>query len=208
MLFHFLKTVLKLFYRKPEWEECNDVRHSPAIYVTNHNLSYGPVIFFLYAPFTAHPWVIAPVTQIKECRSYIRKDFIEKELGIYGFTGKMLAFAISFICVWIMRRVHAVPVYSSSRKICITMQKSLEELLAGNHLVIFIERREDQNYAPDTGFLELMDSYYRATGNCLPVYILKISRRSVKLVGTFHDIPQHARIRERVIQLLREINEG
>lgn len=207
MLFHIIKTILKLFYRKPEWKECNKLPPPPVVFVANHNLSYGPVIFFLYAPFSAHPWVIAPVTKVRECRSYIRKDFIEKELGIYGLIGKILAFVISFACVWIMRKVHAVPVYSNSRKICITMQKSLEELMSGNHLVIFIERREDHNYTSDTGFLELMDSYYSATGNCLPVIFLKISKHSVKRVETFHSIPQHVMIRDHVIRLLREINQ-
>ncbi len=79
--------------------------------------------------------------------------------------------------------------------------------MTGNNLVIFIERREDHNYSSDTGFLELMDSYYSATGNCLPVIILKISKHSVKLVETFHGIPRHALIRDHVIRLLREINE-
>lgn len=208
MLFHCIKTVLRFFYRKPEWTGFDNMPHSPAVFVANHNLSYGPVIFFLYKPFPAYPWVIAPVTQFRECRAYIRKDFIEKELGIHGFLGILLAFLISFACVWIMRKVHAVPVYSNSRKICLTMQQSLKELIEGNNLVIFVERRDDQNYKPDSGFLELMDSYYQATGRCLPVYIFKISHRTVKLVESFHGISGHVIIRERVISLLREINEG
>jgi len=180
MLFHCIKTVLRFFYRKPEWTGFDNMPHSPAVFVANHNLSYGPVIFFLY----------------------------KTELGIHGFFGILLAFLISFACVWIMRKVHAVPVYSNSRKICLTMQQSLKELIEGNNLVIFIERRDDQNYKPDSGFLELMDSYCQATGRCLPVYIFKISHPTVKLVESFHGISGHAIIRERVISLLREINEG
>ncbi|MEJ2664269.1 MAG: hypothetical protein P8107_09540, partial [Spirochaetia bacterium] len=160
-MFRFIRTILRLIYRKPDFIGFEKLNINPALFISNHLLSYGPVQFFLFCPFEVVPWVIHDVTRRYECRDYIRREFVYKELHLGGYTSYFLAWIISVLCLWIMRRIGAIPVFSHSRRLLLTFDKTIKSLAHGKNVIIFIEKRPDQLYTGDTGFLHVADQYHK-----------------------------------------------
>ena len=139
----------------------------PLIFVSNHVGSFGPVSVLTSLPAKLYPWVAQEVTELKKVAGHLQLEFTELELKLKPPLSVWLARLIGRICVALMRNIDAIPVYSGSRRIRTTLQRSLELLLAGKNILVFPEDKErpinevlgDFN----TGFLALARLYYQKT---------------------------------------------
>jgi 1-acyl-sn-glycerol-3-phosphate acyltransferase len=139
----------------------------PLIFVSNHIGSYGPLSVLSSLPLKLYPWVAHEVTELANVARRLQKEFTELELKLRPPLSVWLARLIGRICVAIMRNIEAIPVYSGSRRIRATMQRSLELLLRGKTILVFPENKDrpinevlgDFN----TGFLAMARLYYRRT---------------------------------------------
>jgi 1-acyl-sn-glycerol-3-phosphate acyltransferase len=142
-------------------------RGEPLIIVSNHIGSYGPLSIISSLPAKLYPWVAHEVMELKKVARHLQKEFTELELKLRPPLSVWLARLIGRICVAIMRNIEAIPVYSGSRRIRATMQRSLELLLRGKTILVFPENKDrpinevlgDFN----TGFLAMARLYYRRT---------------------------------------------
>jgi hypothetical protein len=205
-MFRLIRTILRFIYRKPHFIEFDNLQVNPALIISNHLLSYGPVQFFLFSPFTVIPWVIHDITRRYEARDYIRREFVLKELHLHGYTGYFLAWIISVICLWIMRRIGAIPVFSHTRSLLLTFEKTIKALEQGKNVIIFIEQRPDQAYGRDIGFLNVAEHYHKKTGRTLPVYFVKTDGKSIRIIARYENIVQHRNAAADAVRLLREMN--
>jgi len=139
----------------------------PLILVSNHIGSFGPVSVLSSLPAKLYPWVAHEVTELKKVARHLQVEFTELELKLRPPLSVWLARVIGRICVALMRSIEAIPVYSGSRRIRSTLQRSLELLLAGKNILVFPEDKErpinevlgDFN----TGFLAMARLYYQKT---------------------------------------------
>jgi 1-acyl-sn-glycerol-3-phosphate acyltransferase len=139
----------------------------PLIFVSNHIGSFGPVSVLTSLPAKLYPWVAQEVTELKKVARHLQLEFTELELKLKPPLSVWLARLIGRICVALMRNIEAIPVYSGSRRIHTTLQRSLELLLAGKNILVFPEDKErpinevlgDFN----TGFLAMARLYYQKT---------------------------------------------
>ena len=205
-MFNLIRTILRLIYKKPGFIDFDRLSVNPALFISNHFLSYGPVQFFLFSPFEVIPWVIHDVTRRYECRDYIRKEFIRKELHLDGSLSYFLAWIISILCLWIMRRIGAIPVFARSRRLLFTFEKTIEALEKKKNVIIFIEKRPDGRYSRDIGFLNLADRYYERTKKTLPIYFIKTDGRKIRVIAKYEDVTAHRKIGSETMQLLAEMN--
>ena len=160
----------------------NAFRHlacaEPLICVSNHLGSYGPLSIISSLPLKVHPWVAHEVMELRKVASRLQREFTELELKLRPPLSVWLARLIGRICVFIMRDLRAIPVYASSRRIRDTLQRSLELLLKGKHILIFPENKDHpiNEVLGDfsTGFLAMARLYYektRKTIRFLPVAV-------------------------------------
>ncbi len=205
-MFRLIRALLRVIYRKPLFADFDTLIVNPALIISNHLLSYGPVQFFLFSPFEVIPWVIHDITRRYEARDYIRKEFVLKELHLHGYTSYFLAWIISVICLWIMRRIGAIPVFSHSRSLLLTFEKTIKALEQGKNVIIFIEQRPDQVYERDIGFLNVADHYFKKTGKILPIYFVKTDGKTIRIIARYEDLTRHRSVAADAVRLLTEMN--
>jgi len=153
----------------------------PLIFVSNHIGSFGPVSVLSSLPAKLYPWVANEVTELKKVARHLQVEFTELELKLRPPLSVWLARLIGRICVTLMRNIEAIPVYSGSRRIRSTLQRSLELLLAGKNILVFPEDKErpinevlgDFN----TGFLAMARLYYQKTRKLIRFLPLAVNEK-------------------------------
>ena len=143
----------------------------PLVLVSNHVGSLGPVSIMSSLRRKLYPWVAHEVTERREVRRYLQKEFTEPELRLKGAAGRFVSALIGLVCVSLMRGVEAIPVYKKSRKLRQTLERSLSLLVSGKTIVVFpedTERRINEVFCEfSSGFLNLARHFYRMTRHVL-----------------------------------------
>ncbi len=152
------------------------VAPGPALFIGNHLGSQGPIRAILSLPLRLHPWAIHQMTDRHLAPSYLYDDFVAKELHLYGWVGRALAWPLAQLAVTLIRGLGAVPVVKQDGLYGATYRQSVALLARRRRLLIF---PEDPARPPDpvtglnpfgNGFAWLCHLYARRTGQPLPVY--------------------------------------
>jgi 1-acyl-sn-glycerol-3-phosphate acyltransferase len=163
----FQRLILKLRIRG--WG--NAFRHlrsgEPLIFVSNHIGTYGPVSILSALPLKVYPWVAHEVMELRKAALRLQEDFTELELKLRPPASVWLARLLGRICVALMRDLQAIPVYNASRRIRLTLERSLDLLLRGRNILVFPENKERpiNEVLGDfsTGFISMARLYYEKT---------------------------------------------
>jgi hypothetical protein len=181
-VYNIIKRVLKIFFKPPRISGLSLVNpQEPAIFVSNHLGFYGPLIIFLYLDLDLTPWVIHEVTDRKLCADYLRQDFVEPDLHLPDPFSRLAAAAIAPICVGLMRRLGAIPVYKNSRRIITTLEQSVGCLERGKSLIVFPEHsgrplNGDIN-GFDSGFINIARICYGRNHSAVRFYPVAVNKR-------------------------------
>jgi len=179
--YRILQAVFSLFCHCRLLDKKNIPDQGPAIYVSNHLGSYGPVAVLTAFPVRLYPWVDYQLTDGKLCPAHLCKDFIEPELHFGPPLSHVLAWLVSRACLPLMRFIRAIPVCQKGLRLGTTWKRSLELLKQNRSLIVFPEN--DQVSADmvvnefDDGFVGIASIYYEITDRVLtfiPVAVNKI----------------------------------
>ena len=152
--------------------------HGPVILVANHCGSFGPISVMTALPAKVFPWVDHEVMERRSAAKRIQSEFLEAELRLgprlAGYLGRLLG----RICIALMRRIEAIPVYAGSMKIKTTVERSLGLLERGGSILIFPEDSRypinDVLFSFRTGFIHLAKLYfekYRKPISFIPIAV-------------------------------------
>jgi 1-acyl-sn-glycerol-3-phosphate acyltransferase len=184
-----LQGIFSLFWRCRLVDGKNITSQGPAVYVSNHLGSYGPVAVLTAFPERLYPWVDYQVADRKLCPGYLCKDFIEPELHLRGPLARVLGWLISRACVPLMKHLGAVPVKERSMGLVATWKRSLEHLKLNRSLIVFPENEESTADMIlndfDDGFVGIASIYFDQTGKVLPFVPVAVNklRRAIR-IGT------------------------
>jgi hypothetical protein len=155
-------------------------RPDPAIFVSNHLNSVGPISIVLSIPVRFHPWVIAEMVDFKRAPQYLYNDFILPTLHLNGKVGMLASQFISRVAVVLLRGLGSLAVDRNRGWVSQVFHQSLDLLCAGKNLLIFPE----DPYLPINpstmlrpfmgGFTWLVQMYARASGRALPIYPMAV----------------------------------
>jgi 1-acyl-sn-glycerol-3-phosphate acyltransferase len=160
----------------------------PAIYVSNHLDSIGPIEVILSVPVRFYPWIIAEMTDPRRAPRYLYDDFVGPICGHDERLGLPIATILSRLTVGLLRGLGCIPVDRNRRRYMGAFRRSLALLEADKHLLIF---PEDPKGPADpvtrirpfmAGFLLLCRQYERQAGQPYPVAVHR-ERRAVT-IGT------------------------
>jgi hypothetical protein len=162
----------------------------PAIYVSNHLDSVGPVEVVLSVPVRFYPWVIAEMTDPKRAPRYLYDDFVGPIWGLRERVGVPVATVLSRLTVGLLRGLGCIPVDRNRGRYMGAFRRSLALLEAGKNLLVFPEDPKGP-MDPETrmrpfmaGFLLLCSKHARLTGHQLPLYPVAVHReRRVVAIG-------------------------
>ncbi|MBN2461450.1 MAG: 1-acyl-sn-glycerol-3-phosphate acyltransferase [Candidatus Cloacimonetes bacterium] len=169
--FSLLHRILPVLLSRPVIKTGNPHQHdTTAVYIANHEGSWGPIAMICFFPKKLYPWVLYKLTEKKLCRKHIEEDFIIRELRLLPPWSVILSWLIERICLPLMRYLQVIPVYRSSRNLIKTITASVKCLSQKKSLLIFPEIDDTgELYGRirtfNTGFVNLARIYYRQTGN-------------------------------------------
>ncbi|NLG85362.1 MAG: hypothetical protein GX493_12330 [Firmicutes bacterium] len=204
---------VRRFFPRPEFCGLHHLDpHAPAILVANHLGSFAPVVLSAHFPYSFSPWVTHEVTDPLLCPAHLMQDFVRPELGLDGSAGELVARLLGRICVAVMREIGAIPVYRKSKKLRLTVARSVERLAAGGRVLIF---PEVQNTIWDetvnefhTGFVNIARTLYRRTGLLATFYPVAVHRKTnLGQIGeglTFSPARPFGREKKRIVDYLEE----
>lgn len=212
-----LRGILKLIYRRPAVNGLDHVvQTEPAVFISNHLDTYGPVILELYFPLPFRPWVHANLVSPELCREHLDMNFSRKILKLKPPLSSWLAATIAPICIGIMKAVDAIPVYRGQMKVRDTLNISVDSLIKGENIVIFPEN-PTQKYSEflddfHRGFVHLARQYSKKSGKQLrfyPVYVNKVARMIEIGQSVIFDSTKNFHLeRDHIVHYLRDsINE-
>ncbi len=150
---------------------------SPVILVANHCGSFGPISVMASFPARVFPWVDHEVMESGSAAKRIQSEFLEAELRFGPRLAVHLGRLLGRICIALMRKIGAIPVYAGSMKIKTTVERSLSLLERGGKILIFPEDSrypiDDVLYSFRTGFIHLAKLYFEK--NRTPISFLPIA---------------------------------
>lgn len=148
----------------------------PAIYVTNHLGSMGPIASILSMPMRLYPWVIGEMTDPKRAPRYMYDDFVRPAWHLNGRIGMAVSTVVSKAAVGLLNGLGSVAVDRNRGPSIDAFHRSLVLLAKGQSLLVFPEDPAEP-LDPATqmrpffcGFVRLCTMYEQATGNQLPLY--------------------------------------
>lgn len=175
--------MLRRFMKKPAVFGLERIHApGPSIFVSNHEGIFAPLVLMLFANQEFVPWVVYENLDIRLCRGYLRRDFVEPVLKLRPPLSRLISAMISPFCVGIMKYVDAIPVFHSSKRIVETIELSVVALKQGRNLLIFPENPRDERGLDLksflTGFIHLAKECYeknRQTVGFVPVFVDRTS---------------------------------
>lgn len=173
--FRFVKSILRLFKRKPKFINYNDsVLEDGAIYLTNHNAASGPLIYELYFPKQFRYWGTYEMCgTYRERWNYLANIYFPNKKHIAKWLSKVLATIVTPFMFMFYKGMQVIPTYPDSR-LRSTLKTSMQELQNNISVIIFPENSSNGYYDElieyFAGFLLLAKQYYLKFGKDLKIY--------------------------------------
>ena len=186
----------------------------PAVFVSNHLGSLGPIAAGASLPFFVHPWIHADMLDERLAPDYLRRDFVEPTLHILPPFSHWLARGISKLHVPLLRALGGIPVYHTPEGLSGTFRQTLNLLTQDRFILIFPEHA-DLPPDPQTkmrpfqkGFARLGELFYEKTHQVLAFYPLAVHAETRTLrVGNpirYNYINNPASERQRIASMLEQ----
>lgn len=175
IIYKVIRGLVTLFYKKRELIGLEYITDEPSIIVGNHAQIHSPIVSEIFFKFNRKTWCIGNVMNKKDFIIHAKNDFwIDKPKSIRWFY-YLLAYLIAPIASSVFNSAEVIGVYKDTR-IIKTFKETINELKAGNNIVIFPECPESYNNIVNEfqdKFVDVAWLYYKNTGKCLsfiPMY--------------------------------------
>ena len=170
--------------------EENLPRRGPAVFISNHLDATGPIAVTCSLPLRVHPWVIADMMDKDLAPTWLRADFVERQLHFKPPLSIWLSRAICSLSVPLFYSLGCIPVYRGDyERIHETMDISMGFLRKGKFVLVFPEDNRLQ-VDPITkmqpfqhSFARLGEMYFAETGECLQFYPVAVHATGLMVIG-------------------------
>lgn len=175
LFYRFLKSVVKIFYRKREFIGLENIPKEGSVLVANHCQIHSPATFELYFPLKKRIWCESEMFYTTEVPDYAIDAFWSDKPKKSRWFYRILSYLIALPAGYVFVRADTLPVYRDNR-ILATFRQSAEYLNEGYHNVIFADSLEKNNEIINhfnQGFVDVARLYYKKYGKELdfvPVY--------------------------------------
>ena len=150
------------------------------VYCVNHAAAVGPSLMTLYFEPQHCTWIISYVLDKKQKQNFIFHDFMHGEGKKHKGFWRALAKVTGVLLRPLLDLARPIPVFHD-RRVMETLKESVEELNAGNNIVIFPEcpqKYSEYVFNLYDGFADLGRTYYKETGKRLKFYPVYVENKS------------------------------
>jgi hypothetical protein len=169
--------------------EENLPRQGPAVFISNHLDTTGPIAAACSIPMRLHPWIIADMMDKVLAPAWMQADFVERQLHLKPPLSNWIARTLCKITVPMFFSLGCIPVYAHDyEQMHETINMSLDLLREGRFILIFPE----DNLMPKNpvtmmqpfkhSFVRLGEKYYAQTKECLEFYPVAVHSKGQIIV--------------------------
>lgn len=184
--FRFIKSIIRLFKRKPKFVNLAGELEEGSIYLSNHSAAAGPLIYELYFPLNFRYWGTYEMCgTIKQRWTYLATIYFPNKKHFSKPMSKILATLVCPFMHMFYKGMQVIPTYPDGRLVQ-TFRTSHNELEKGINLIIFPENSSDgyHNVLKEyfAGFYVFAKRYYNNTGKNVKIYNMYYSKKHNTIV--------------------------
>lgn len=174
------------FFKVKAVEFLGEKMPDKCIIVSNHNNKKGPMVFELNMPIFHATWgAYQMLGSYKDRFLYLRDVLYIQKNGLKKFPATLKAGFEAFFSLWIYRGMKILPSYPDAR-FRKTIGYSMQVLESGAAVSVYPED-SNQGYFDEMthffpGFVMLAETYYKKTGEDVPVFPVYYGRKKNKIV--------------------------
>lgn len=184
--FEFFKSFLRIFKKKPKFIFLGETFSNPAIYLSNHVGSNGPLTLELYFPLEVRFWGTHEMNEgIKERYLYLSRTYFHNKKHLpLGFSKFISLFATPFMTVF-YKGLRLISTYSDARLVT-TVKKTMKIIEKGEESIIIFPEDSSKGYYDflkgfHPGFYALAEKCYKQ-GIDLPIYLMYFQRLNHRII--------------------------
>ena len=183
--FKYLKIILKLFTKKPEFLFLGEKPTQPSVHLCNHVGSKGPLRLELYYDHRFSFWGTHEMNDgIKSIYKYLSTIYFQNKKHFKPFIAKIIAFIATPFLKLIYLGLKLIPTYPDMR-LKKTIRLSLEKIDNNISIIIFPENSSngyfDEIIEFEQGFVLLIEKIYKK-GLDLPLYVMYYQKEKNRYV--------------------------
>lgn len=214
--FRFIKSIMRIFKRKPKFKYLGEKPKNPCIYISNHSAASGPVTYELYLPANMRMWGTYEMCGGFRMRwRYLKNVYFRKKKKRTKLGSFLLATVVCPFMALFYKGMRILPTYPDAR-LATTVKKSIAEMENGISMLIFPENSDDGYHEVlkefHCGFFALAKLYYERTGKDIDIVDMYYHRRAnVVIVGeprSYTSLAERFDSREQVAEFfLNDVND-
>lgn len=184
--FRFVKSIVKIFRRKPEFVYLGNKPQGACIYISNHCAASGPTAYELFLPTDMRMWGTYEMCgNFKSRWRYLNRIYFRQKKKRTKLTAFMLATVICPFMALFYNGMKIIPTYPDFR-FTETLRTSVSELENGVSILIYPENSEDGYHEVLTeffgGFYSLAKTYFDKTGKDIDIVNMYYDKKTAKVI--------------------------
>lgn len=179
LMFKFVKFALRSQYKKPVvLGEQNFDSSTPAIFLSNHERFYGPIMITTRFPIPVRQWATSMMIDLEDTKVYVKEtlfmDTLNMKEGISKVLGDFAAHPIS----WAVRNANPVPAYWDAKRAPMSIKYGIDAIKNGENQLMYAPNRKpyDDNFEFMQGFIMLAKFSQKILGIAPNIYPLAINK--------------------------------
>ncbi len=185
-VFKIARKILKIFYPIKKVENLGEPLPNKCIIVSNHAAKVGPMTLELHFPCFCAKWGAHQMLGNYNMRfHYLRDVFYIQKQGFSKFKATLKAGFEALFSIYFYRGMKILPTFPDSR-LRKTLQYSVDVLDNDMAVMVYPENSNEGYFDEMTqffpGFVMLAETYFKKTGEDVPVYPAYFSNKQKKIV--------------------------
>ena len=179
--FCFVKSIVKIFKKRPKFINPENISQEAAIYISNHAAASGPTTYELYMPINIRLMgAYQMCSTLKDRWNYLYRIYFHQKKKVPKWLSSIVATIVTPFMIMFYKGMQIIPIYPDSR-FRITIKKAVDALENGISVLIFPEDSSNGYYEQLTkffgGFYILAKEYYKKTGKDIKIINMYYHRK-------------------------------
>lgn len=206
----FIKCILRLFKRKPQFIFLGEKFSDQAIYLSNHVGAKGPLTLELYFPKLFRFWGVHSMNDgFKSRFKYLSTTYFHEKKHLNKFLAFLIAIPATPVMGIFYAGIRLLPTYNDGRMVK-TLYKSIEILKDKQNIIIFPENSSD-------GYHDVLKEYFAgfyvlakkafAEGMNLKIFNMYYQKKGNKIIVdkpiSFSELSNLKKTKEEIAEMFR-----
>lgn len=178
-IYHLFYLYFKYKYKKPTvYGENNYDPSVPAVFMSNHEKFYGPIITTTRFPIPKRTWANSMTVETKACRKYVAESLFMGELGKPERISKFYGYLLGTLVAHVISNSNPIVAYWDNNRSRKSIKSGVEAIKNGENQLMFGRRREfkDGKFTFMPGYLLINRLAIRRHGIIPKIYPVAVNK--------------------------------